>query len=532
MKTFNITALDSKRRIFLICAIAILTMIGIYSLNLLFIIFSVILTYKLFSPLLSRKVFDSFVLKTASIFFIFIIILQCVILSSWLVNRNFPLDATPALTMVILAIAYVYRHFLSKPKILNTTLPTNKTTFIQLSDIISIVIAIAIVLPLSLSLLMNDGKDMQSNVSTLAGGADDAAHLKFVNAKLQSNRGVFYHSGVTTQTGINDLYPTSWHSANAVIIKAIYPKISVGNESLVAYAISKVFWFFVLVFIFCRIILILYKFLCNKKPSLPATLWLASGSILFSRFFFVDTFRTGFYSFMPQLIATLLLVLVLIQLSLQGAKRRQFQDTLLLVLLVSIGGSLSWVLVLPAFLLAIILILFDHFKNGDRHNFIKEIVSGIFENLVYYGLLITASVVQLYVMLANSSAGSVSFVQGIIMNGGINSYKVEFYIFIFSGLSLCLLLSCKNSEKILRYMLYALLSLLIFAEIISAIQIIYLGKNAYYYYKVLYIFTAVALPLGLVGVASSIDWLEKNKSKSVALSISVILIMLIISLFS
>ena len=532
MKQLNLLTLIRKNAFFLIPIIVLFAMLGIYSFNLLFIIISVILTYKIFSPLLNKKNFDSLIIKGVSIFFIFIIILQCVILSSWLINSNFPLDATPTLTLLIMTIAYIYRHFLPKPRISKLTLPIKKAPFIRLSDIISIAIAIAIVLPLSLSLLTHDGKDMQNNVTTLAGGADDTAHLKLVDDRLQFNRGILYRSDAIEQVKTGDSYPAGWHSANAVIIKAIYPKISAGDESLVAYALSKVFWFLALVFIFCRIILILYEFLCNRKPSLPAILWLASGSLLFSRFFLVDTFRTGFYSFMPQLIAALLLVPILIQFSLQNNKRKACQETLLLLSVMCIGGCLSWFLVLPAFLLIIILILFDHLKNTNKRRFIKDMTSGILDNLPFYGLLLTATAVQLYVMLTNHVAGSVSFIQGVLINGGINTYKGEFYIFIFIGFALCLFFTCKSSEKILRYILYAILSLLIFAGIISAIQIMYLGTNAYYYYKVLYILTVIALPVGLVGIASSIDWIEKNKSKSIALTTSLILILIIVQLFS
>lgn len=529
MIQLDLPVLSTKRAVILIGILALLVICATYSLNLLLITVSMVLTYKIITPLLNIGVFNTRALRAVFVFFIYIIILQCVILSSWVLNRNFPLDATPALTVLVMTIAYVYRHYLLKVKFSKEILPSKKVPLVRLGDIISIVVAILITLLIILPPLISTGAGKTSNIIALtSGNVDDAAHLGLLNDRLQFNRGVLYHSDATENVRTAGLYPAGWHSANAIIIKAIDPTISTGTESLIAYTISKVFWFFVLIFVFSRVIFTLYKTLSNDEPSLPVTLWLTFGSLLFSILFLVDIFRTGFYSFIPQLIAALLLVPILIQLSLLTNESKKYQGTLLLLVAACIGGGISWLLVLPALLLAIFLILLDHLRSTKLLHFIKDTTSGVLDNLPLYGLLLVALIVQAYVMLADHSTGSVSFIQGVLLSGGIGIYKDPFYLFIFIGLALCLLLFRKNSEKAIRYILYVTFSLLLFAGFLYVVQMIYLGKNAYYYYKALDVFTIVVIPIGLVGFALCIAWLANKRSKSIALAAALTLILVVI----
>jgi hypothetical protein len=530
MKLLNQFKLNIKKSLLLICAAIILVALIAYSPNIIFIILSVWLVYKIFYPTLNAKIFDSRIFSGVIILFIYTIILQCVILSSWLLNVNFPLDKTPLLSLVILLIFYTYRYLLARNKNPEKLIPIKRTPIIQTSDIISIIIATIITIIVVLPPLIRYGIDKPSSIITLtSGNMDDAAHLGLVNDRLQFNRGILYGSDATKDMRQdNNSYPAGWHSANAVFIKSYHPNISTGTESLTMYSLSKVFWFFILIYCFSKVIFVLYNTLRNKdnKKSLPAISWLIGGVSLFSFIFLIDSFEFGFYSFTPQLIAALLLIPILLQFSLQNNQQRQHQGTLLILSLICIGGCLPWFLVTPAFILTIVMVITDCLKNIGLKQYLKNIALGILDNLPIYALLLIAMAAQLYVMLVDKSSGSASFFQSILLNGGVPIYQNWFYIFIFIGLALCVSFAYRKSDKSLRYVLYAILPIFLFAGAIYIIQMILIGTNAYYYYKVLYVFSAVALPVGLVGIALYIDHISQTRSASTALSVVIISILI------
>jgi hypothetical protein len=486
----------------------------------LYSIASLFVTYKVVSPLLSRRVFSSQLFEFVAVLFIYMIVLQCVILSSWLIDKNFPLTMAPLLVLLVVLAIYVYRHFLSNYRPHQTTLSLPKISFIKRSDLLSLMIVV-VILPLTLIMPLVE-KNIPVNIESFAShaiaGADDTNHLAFFNERLSTNKGILENSDTG---GSASFYPISWHAANAVITKTVLPNIMPGTMSQIAYALSKVFWFIVLVFLFSRVIFMLYE-VVTKKSSFPAILWLTSGSFLFGWFFLTNIFTTGFYNFIPQLIATLLLIPALVQLGLKSKN----QPTYSLLIMLAVGGCLPWVLPLPGFLLTVLFVLLYGMRTKSKSYFFKSLVTDIKHNLLLYILPIVAMIAQLYAMLTNRSTESISFVQGILVSGGIVSYNIFFYLFTSVGFAIYIFLTRKRSDASSRYIAYLATSTLLFAGVISVIQLVLLGKNMYYFYKVLDIFTIAVLVAGIAGFALYIDYIISKKTRLYGMLICLLLIIL------
>ncbi len=512
----------TKKNYTILGAAAALLLIALYSVNLALLAASAIIAYKVISPLMGR-IFDSVVLRIIAFLVIYMVLLQCIAIGSWILSRNFPLTLVPLLTLLFSVVSYAYARYRGN---LGTSL---KLPLVTKPDIISLGIAAAVSLLLVIPPLATNGFDKKSSlIGIMNGNVDDPAHLGLLNDRLQFDRGILYHSDVASNMRTAGFYPAGWHSANAVIIKALYPDIKTGAASMVFYIATKLFWFFILVYLFSRAVFLVYSRLFSEKYTPSSFAWASIGAFMFSTFFLVNTFVEGFYSFIFQLVAMLLLIPLLLQLVEDEKHEAQWHNTLLLIAIACIGGTLSWFLVLPAFALLAIALLFGRIRKQGAPRFFKELWANIQDNFLLYGLIIGATLVQVYVMLVDKSGGSVSFLQGILLNGGISIFREQFYYFIFIGFVLCLLFLNKKREREMQFILYAILPVLLFCGFMYVIQFMAIGKSAYYYYKVLNIFTVIMIPLAIAGFAAAISSLEKYRSNlTAALSCSLLVLLVL-----
>ncbi|HSW77785.1 MAG TPA: hypothetical protein VLG36_03235 [Candidatus Chromulinivoraceae bacterium] len=486
------------------------------------LIVSIAVSYRLLALILHRAVFDSkFFIFATSIFF-YVLVLQAVILISWIFSSNFPLTLCGPLTTVVLLILY----FLIKPTIHNQTVDKKISFSLSLKDTISLgVCLLAFIGFVLLPIHYSGGKEPSTIIVLINRVIDDPNHLGMLNDRLQFNRGVILHSsadGHTTSKGVS-FYPAGWHSANAVIIKSFSPSIQTGAESLVAYAISKTFWFLFLIFIFTRSIFSLYSIFTKDKLSPNIYAWVGIASLLFTGWFLVDPYLDGFYSFIPQLIIVPLFVLSLVQISFLKKKESSLLlNSLILPALLCMGSALSWLLLFPVFAGATIIYLLDILNKWGAIKTLK----GLTTQLPRYLFVLVLALAPILVQIVSSKGTdqSVSLIKGLLLPGPIQTYPPSFYNFIIAGLVVFVIFVLQRSkaDKLQPILVYILV-ILGFTALLYLLQLFSAQANFYYYFKSLNAFSIAASMLCIVGIAFFLNWVQSRSSPSLTFLVVIVI---------
>lgn len=488
--------------------------------NALYITASIVLLYRLFMQLLAKRFFSSKVTVALITIVLYVAILQSVIMCSWLVSYNFPLSLTPLATLIVIIISVGFRAFLRRKKP-QVTVHRGSTSF---SDVLSLSVSVVITALVLIGPIRAAVQENSLNVPSVLPdymntSIDDSNHFSRINDRIQYDRGVIYRSDAQQKVALGDTissYPPAWQSANSVLMTSFYPEIQVGQESMFAYILSKLFWLFLLVFFFCMAVLT-YCFGLEKKSLVKNKLntWLVGSFLFFSLYTLIEQFREGFYSFMPLLISLVIIPTLLLQLR-EDTKKRDpsYRSMLPLVLLVA-NIALSWFLILPALLLTLAVVFFVPPRSGffwaSIKNFGKELAS--FSPIL---LVVFLSVlIQVLLLLAPSSR---TFSEGVNDPGAITLHSIGYYVFIISGAIFGLLLT--NARKTLGHFVVLLAPLLSFTLFIYIFQILTIGKPEYYYYKTLNTAVITALPFAIYGWTLVLRSLLDNTGKvnSIALS--------------
>lgn len=458
------------------------------------------LTYFMSYRLLPRDYAYSKTFRLLTGLFIYVSFLQAAILLVWLLNVNFPLDGAAVVATLLVAGCssyFTWHHsHTSRTKLQQTSVTPSATR----DDIVALLLAGLITVAAIGAPLLSAAHTPSRMLALIGNNSDDAAHLAYINDRLQFNRGVLYRSDAQQQVrseGQINTYPAGWHSANAIIIKAVAPAITPGIASAVAYALSKTAWFFLLAYFFFFAGLYSYAKLApsNTRYDLEARVGVSSLLIWASVIFLINIQSQGFYSYIPQLIATLLLFLVLAGVAATKDITRGFGALLIVVA----GGCLSWFLILPAFLLAAVAALLQLAGGLKRAG--EAVVQSIIPWWPLYLIFGTAVIVQYYVM--RQATNGISFLSGILLNGSIVTYPDQFLHLLVLGLGIVFFLRQPKAHAMRTAAAATLLGMLGFALILFVIQKYYTGQNMYYFYKVLYAFYILAIPLAAAGAVAA-----------------------------
>jgi len=502
-----------------------LVLISLFSFQLTIIIFSIYLLYQVFVPYLDHRLFSSLIMRIFVLLFCYVSILQVLFLVAWLVYKETPMTVVPVLGLLAITIFWLSSGKSHKNSV---SLKWQKKSLRYYAPVIvSLLFIFALVTP---SLFKSGG----SIISAVNGNVDDAAHISVLNDKLYSNRAITYHTTKNDNLRSYGQYPLQWHPVNAVFIKAFYPSIKPGTDMLFAYAISKIFWLFVLAVIFAEATYGIYSFFSSRKIEPSSFMWASFGILAFQFILLTDTYKEGFYSFIPQLIAAVISLLMLLQLSSKPkpSNSKQWAMSLLLFSIISIGGSLSWLLVLPAFALMVGLTVGLTIKEQGTKKTLF-LFSGSYKQHIFVYLLLLVSLGAQLLIISGDSVVSVGngFLNGIMLNGGITKYPEIFYCaFLVGFFTLFMFLKSRHSKSI-NYILAGLLSIAGFACLIYLLQVFTIGKTSYYFYKTLNIILIMVAPLSIIGVGYFISYIKKRygnlTSMFVALSIPMTLLLLL-----
>lgn len=503
----------NRRTVFVVLAAIIGGLVAtFYSPNLVLIILSLALLSRILSPIVSIKLFNSRFFRSIFYLFFYTILLQIVLLAGWLFTKDFSLDASVPLTFLLIVLVATLRprHSL-EPK-------ESRLRTIRYTDIIAVGLAMLVALPMLSYTLTTSQTNLFNGFTKLSTGADDESHMKMFSAHVAYDRGIFYQLSDGRAANESAMYPVGWHSANAVIIKAIYPNMSPGNQAFIGYTFSKLFWFFTLLVVFCRAVMALSQCVVSKRLSPIASVWLILSIYIFSRFFVSDVYIAGAYSFVPQLIAALFATLLTVQLSENTTKDKHIVSTIFLITMVAIGGSLAWILALPALGITVAVLMILITKKGKSPSLIKDLITKPFYSVPLI-ILFGGSIAQLYVMLTHPTNGADSFLNAIKLDGGILINGPELYVFVTIGLVLSLTAINKTRPLLTRYLVWLVFPLLIYTQLISIYQVFQTGQNTYYYYKLLNLLTLLVLPLAIAGFAYALDWLHGKNMRILALTL-------------
>lgn len=521
---------QTNRRLIVFLIIFLITWF-IYSISAATTVLSLIIIYFSFNKILNIEIFNSKFIRLCITPLFYIFGLQITILSLWLVSRNFPLNVSPIVFLVVILITYFCFALVEKQHG-STSLQKQSIKPITRPDIIALSVGVLIVSALLVSPFINSGTLSKSNIlGTVNANVDDAAHIGMINDHIQFNRGIMHGSDATNSARAYPdeltIYPAGWHSANAAIIKAFNPSIKTGLETVFAYVITKLFWFLLLIIFFVRSIFTLYDvFSPHKKRALAATAWLTFTSLFFSYYFLIDTFREGFYSFFPQLMSLSVLGLVLIQLGKSNTgkiKGIPYHIYVMPIIFLCIAGSLSWLLMVPALLLTIALVISLRIKEYGWKICISELWRSFITFLPLYIILLSAIIVQVYVSTRPGPESS-SFLDTLSLPGPIAQFKDIFYYFVSIGLALFFRFFNARALIKLRALLALTVPILLFAASVYALQIFHVDHNSYYYYKVLNTFLVISLPLALVGYGLALAKVQiLRKSRFITMALAIIL---------
>ena len=520
----------SQYRYWLVLTV-IAIIIGIFSgVSAVIVLLSLILTYYLVRSKLSPRIFTNSYLLLLTVVF-YAAFLQTTILFEWLIDHNFPLDYSVELAAGLLIIGLAWEYKFKRERLVS-----NKLVSWHYQDIAALAVAIIIVLltsggPIARQIKDHGGINLPAlAVSYMDTNLDDGSHLSRINDNLQLNRGVLYKSNQTKYVVLQDsisTYPPGWHSTNASLIKAFDPTIKVGSQSLNAFVLTSFIWLFVLVFVFTRAVFDVIEAVLKPRGRgriVAMSIWAIGASLFFSYLFNIEQFKEGFYPYIPLLISLLILIPLGIQLHYNKQLEKWKYRSFLPIFLMVANLTLSWVLIVPAVTIAILLAIF----LPDEKTRIKQRVLDFSSELFY---VVPLTVVTTLSILAQGiiilAPTSQTFETGVNTPGGIAIETPAFFGFIFIGVVLLLIAAKRRLARSLDNVIIMVVCLLAFSLFIFVFQYATIHQLEYYFYKTLYTAVIVALPLAIVGWLLLLDLASRQLS---SINLGIIAIGLLISL--
>lgn len=506
-------------------ALVVLGIIGLP--NIWAVALGIFLAYKLFSPYLSSKTFGSKLYTFLATFLLYTLFLQCIIVASWMIAPSLPLQLTPLITAMVLLACIVW----GKKQV--NTANKKPIPYWNRYDTIALVLTVGITLAVVIPSTFRHSEYGASNfVQLMNANVDDASHLSLLNDHIALDRGIL--TGVDAGNLRNTtMYPAGWHSLNAVFVRASAPNIALGSETLVAYAITKVVWFAVLLYMAFRLSVQLWVNARQKRQ----LSWLEGAAFVcvavYFHFVFVHIFIDGFYSFIPQAIYGILIITLTHQLRQAGKPKTiepGFTSTFPLLFLAAVGGCLTWLLPLPAFIIFLAVLAWWYvWRAGTVVRAVQSFIKASAAHIPLYLLAITAILVQFYALAKDTSAGSVGFLEGLLLKGGITIYDPTFYLVFGIGIVSFLAMMRKRRQQNSAFtpaLLTLLASMLVFISFVYLYQQLKIDGNAYYYYKLMYLLVAMATPLVIAGYAYLVSAIADNRKQMLLYSIVILCVFL------
>ncbi len=293
-------------------------------------------------------------------FTMFTVSLQLYGAVAWLLNFKLTTPVVVVGQLIILAAAwYLLPHERRR-----------KPKFINSHDYYSLAITVVTLAILCTGTLAR-GPAFEGLLRYITSGFDNVAHLS-ISLSLYKEQGYIYGSASSIESRLlsKDLagYPLGWHLNNAVWWRTLPIDLNQTSTNpkpaLYVYFATLMFWFGILLFFFCRVMLLLIDGLSNGHVNNHLA---GIGAFAFTGFasaaFMFGLLREGFADFIP-ILSYFLVLIVFISSGLDNnevvAPAKRNSALLINGLLISGGVAFSWLLAAPAayisLLLAVILL--------------------------------------------------------------------------------------------------------------------------------------------------------------------------------
>lgn len=418
------------------------------------------------------KLLDSWIIRLLFVFIITLCFQQAIGLIFWIVKIPFGLPQAIAseLLLVLCLIIFTYKS------------PHQNIKLYTRNDITSLLVAL-VSTGLILGGILLKGPLMPQLLRFTTTGFDHTIHLS-VALSVYDNKGYTYGPTETSLHKIiyRDLlsYPEGWHLNSSIIWQIFGNALDTSStnikKTLFLYTLTLLFWYGMLLYLFCRLVLIIINLITGSETSVFSSIGAIGFTVFCQAIFLLGMLRYGFSSFLPILLLTLVVVLLVIEHETKSPKNTAY--TLLILSLTTSALTLSWLLSAPIGFLPIILIFVHHISSKPKliWNWIKT--NWLVSIMIVVLLLIT--ITQLLIQLKfNQKTNQLNESGGI---GLISFSLVAFASFIsFIGIG-----NLKN-KKIAVSMWYSLAASFLLTGTIFAYQYYSAMKPSYYAIKIGYI---------------------------------------------
>lgn len=484
----------------------------LWSINLPIVVAGLFLLYRASGRFLDTSLFDSKLYRLVVVLFVYTLLLGAVISAATLLWQSFSIVFTPALLLatILATQLLVNTFFKTSPK---SSLKSNSLRKINGADVASIVAVIVIIAATIVPPFISSGFHKVNVISAVYGGVDDTVHLAILNDRLEFKRGVFLDNSIAARASDKTSYPAAWHSANATLVLSVAPTIQPGLSYFLTYVFLKIMWYGIMLFFMLRLVYTLM----HRKHSKALYYTLSAIGIIVGGVLGITQFFYGFFAFFPQVISLLIISALLIQVRLS---RKTQPETILLLAIVAILGGMTWILLLPAILLAILVTLLR--VNSSVMFWINAIKVSLFKYWMFY-VLAFATLIQT-IWLAGFSSEPSNFSKDILLGGGVAVYVASFYCVLIAGIASYFMV--KHREHNLQGYYWLNIFLLLTALLFLAIQLNAVGEPRYYFYKTMVALCMTITPLSIAGIGLLLEKVSRNRTIVIA-CLSIIVVPLI-----
>ena len=496
-------------------AFFVLLVVGIfYSINLLIIGVGITAVYFVLRRL-PVPLFGSRLASILGALFLYTTLLAAVSSIADIFYNDFTISFGPLLVLLLLgASAALYHFFPSKQK---TTTSLLRHTVDRI-DIFSLLIAGTVMGLIVILPFMKYGLE-GGILGQVNANVDDSVHVAMINDRLHFQQDFYLDNSPETVRAEDKIsYPAMWHTVNAVLIDAVAPHIDTGVQTLIAYVLSKTFWAIIFIYFLARAVLLRLEDVSKSSVSFYFGLGLL---LFFSYIAAVSQFLFGFYNFIPQLIA----LLILSSLVFAKTSLTQKRDLLLIGSIIVIGGGMVWFLLLPVMAATLITLLFCSFEKNALRSTLATITQSLRTYPLVYSALLAAILQQIYI--ATFSSESLSFIESIILAGEVARYSQLIFVMLAIGVIAYLFLRDKKDSDI-NAASWTTAFLMIFAAFILAICLIKTGEPRYYYYKVLSAVVIVLIPFCIAGLVRMFRLLETRLDHRTQWPVAIVILAMVV----
>lgn len=447
-----------------------------------------IVLWAMYIPFLSYNSRNTWVLRFIMAFVLTSCFQQVIAALAWVINIKMGVPLIVAMELAAVSVIIILR----KGKMIISPA-------ISKADVTSLGVALVSILSLLL-LVFGTGNRLSQLIRISTTSWDDLNHISMTLSTYEQ-QGLVYgdHEAIKEQIIYRSMvsYPQGWHLVNGTWWRAIsdtFSSTTSVSSVLTAFLVSRLVWYSVLIFLFCRLLLYIVDIGKNlKKPALSTYFLAISITVIFQLILGLDLFRMGFTTFIAQLVLTLALSIIVSDFLSSQQRKYNLSSFLIYSSLLVSGMSLTWLLAAPIgagiILSALYINAGNKFSTLRKQILVKEMAPAILLALV----IAAGGLVQLYVQLAYvdqsnqlNQVGSIDPINPFLMIGMLTLSAIAIF---------------KQSNKVLlNIFIAAITSSLLISVLLYLYQLFSSGTLSYYSIKttqivfvLLFVFSGLAL---------------------------------------